>query len=75
LPGSGGQKHRPRLPAFSKNGHLTGVISLLEMLPGQRAQFEHSQSSSVKEPEKGSIASARLKSQNLVDGAFSENAL
>ena len=45
------------------------------MLPGQCAQFEDSQAGSVKEPEKGSIAPARLKSQNLVDDAFSENAL
>jgi hypothetical protein len=45
------------------------------MLPGQRAQFENSQACSVKEPEKGSIAPARLKSQNLVDGGFTENAL
>ena len=75
MPGGRGQKYRPRLPAFSKNGHLPGVISLLEMLPSQCAQFEDSHASSVKEPEDGSIAPARLKSQNLVDGAFTENAL
>ena len=74
MPGSRGQEYRPRLPALSKNGHLPGVISLLEMLPSQRAQFEDSQTCSVKEPEEGSIAPVRLKSQNLVDGAFSENA-
>ena len=75
MPSRRGQEHRPRLPALSKDGHLSSVASLLEILPRQCAQFEDSQSSSVKEPEKGSIASARLKSQNLVDGAFTENAL
>ena len=75
LPGSRGQEHGPRLPALSKNRNLPGVIPLLQMLPRQCEQFEHSQASSVKEPEKRSIASARLKSQNLVDGAFTENAL
>ena len=51
------------------------MISLLEILPRQCTQFEDSQARSVKEPEEGSIAPARLKSQNLVNGAFTENAL
>jgi len=75
LPGGRRKEYCPRLPAFSKDSHLPGVISLLEMLPPQCAQFEDPQAGSIKKPQEGSIAAARLKSQNLVDSAFSENAL
>jgi len=75
LPGGRGKEYCPRLPALSENRHLPGLVSLLEILPRQCAQFEDSQASSVKESQEGSIASARLKGQNLVDGAFRKNAL